>query len=284
MFIIFKTVLIVLLSTLFKLSNCALINKFDSVRPLNSFNSVYPRSSSSSSSPSSTAFNNLSIKKEPLDLDYNQDSIARFEHPFNFKSNDDKRSDESLNKDFNGIDQLSNYQQLNNFPNRRMTRIRFLTGPSDQNDNQSNQQFNRQVRKQNDNLLMESSLRFSPSYTSAYVPPKRSYAPILRRNRLRNQFNQPAVQFYNQPWLNDQQSKRNSYDLSDYQSIEQLGLENQPNGLNGQPIKNRRSKKALSLFAHWKPLEPYLSGSSDLPLSFKTPVRKAHISPILRWG
>jgi len=246
-----------------KLSYSAVVDSYES---LSTINSPSIKSSSVNSVDNPTDF---IIKQNPVDLDYNLNLLSRFEHPNSLmEPKIDTAIESSRKSDLNEqLIKSSNLRPLSR-------RIRFLVGPNTSFEKQSNDE------DQLTNMKRSSDLN---NYSAE------SIESILQSNNLddqysaRNQRNQPADVFRHRT-----------------NRLNNLLLQNQLNQFTDpseQQVKSRRIKKALSLFAHWKPVasggSSYTSGHSS---QFMSPYKhygkmssRSNYRPIgqpqpLRWG
>lgn len=314
-------------ASLFRLAHCASIDNskfvpadkasFDKLNAFDdsvdrSLNSAKPTNSIYSPNGGSPARSKLLLKRGPVDLDYNQDLVTKFEHPNGLIS---------LNKEDNlGLNQMAsdqqsasqpppNYRQskMSRLTNPRTTRIRFLVGSSSpiyggsvnlqpsRSEPQSPDQPIGKKPNVMDNYLSEPS---EPAflYKRANGIPEDDYDSALLARKLRNQLNSqlntrfgrpmsygpPANSFYGRRVSNDPYSEGPMSGLSDQAAPDQ---------------SRRRIKKALSLFAHWKPKETSFLRANDFSsgisgfdafnkISPRAPLgsnRRPHGAP-LRWG
>lgn len=286
------------------------------------YSSVVANSQSAALSPSKYI-----IKRTPVDFD--QDLIAKFQHPNGrIQLNDRKKIDSiaSLKSDEERLDDLAvqtkmenhsnedtndqilnqspKYRQLyqGRTPNRR-TRIRFLVGSSEQpafeaqsNPDQSTNLANNQKRNDID-YQPESS---EPA--SAFLYKRTTGDDTYSSNQLTQRHQSNDGDIYSPKQLNQhhQFNSRFSYPMAidgrQRSSFMNDQANDQPTGLQGestnQSLKNRRTKKALSLFAHWKPRSAetsYLTGHSAefFPKSYNKISSRSHYRPLgqpLRWG
>lgn len=296
-------------ATLFRLADCASIDSSRFVpadkAPFDKLNSLDDRSLSSAKptnsiySPddgSSARSKLLLVKRGPIDFDYSSDLAGKFEHPNGLIGlNKDMASDQQSTSQLS-----SNYRQskMSRLPNPRTTRIRFLVGgsPSVYAGNvqpsraESQEQSISKKPSETDNYLSEPS-ESAFTYKRANRVPEEDFDSALLARKLRNQ-------------LNTRFGRPMSYGANDY-----YGRRMSPNDpysdtsmstFNDQAAPEqarRRIKKALSLFAHWKPKETsflrandYSSGMSGFDafnkISPRAPLAlngRPHGAP-LRWG
>lgn len=283
-------------SSLFKSTDCASIgnSKYapldDSVRSslntIKSANSIY--SSNDAASPRSK------IKRGPIDLDYNQDLAAKFEHPNGLIS---------LNKNEDGQQSASqplNYRQskMSRLTSPRTTRIRFLVGDSPaaygaspQRSEQPDQLISKKPNDAENYLLEPSEPAFLYKRANA-LEDELDVALLGRKlsgqlsNQLNNQPNSRRQMSYIPSYYN-RRLNNDPYDGQASSYADQLTPEQ----------SRRRIKKALSLFAHWKPKETSFLRANDFSsglngfdafnkISPRAPAgsnRRPHGAP-LRWG
>ena len=188
------------------------------------------------------------IKRNSIDLDYNQDLIAKFEHPNALINLNDKNVD-SLENQLNNqqlnnqklnsqLDQQPIYRQLSKMPNGRMTKIRFLVGSKlgQEPNEQANQD---QLINDNSNESSESINQIKRSHLNS-----QDYDLFKLKRNLRNQLNNQFSYrmgnlMNNQDYFNRQFDNPFNNPMNFNQRMYQLNADQMP--------RSRRIKKALSL-------------------------------------